>query len=59
MRRCTPNFCQDLGEASELTTNARVDSALHLNRKHTTMNYALQKFAFNLYLVGAVHGQTT
>ena len=29
VRRCAPNFCQDLGEASELTTNAqRVASAL-------------------------------
>ena len=36
MRRCAPNFCQDLGEASELTTNAqRVASALHVYRAHT------------------------
>ena len=36
MRRCAPNFCQDFGEASELTTNAqRVASALHVYRAHT------------------------
>ena len=36
MRRCAPNFCQELGEASELTTNAqRVASALHVYRAHT------------------------
>ena len=36
MRRCAPNFCQDLGEASELTTNAhRVASALRVYRAHT------------------------
>ena len=35
MRRCAPNFCQDLEEASELTTNAqRVASALHAYRAH-------------------------
>ena len=35
MRRCAPN-CQDLGEASELTTNAqRVASALRVYRAHT------------------------
>ena len=34
MRRCAPNFCQDLGEASELATNAqRVASALHVYRR--------------------------
>ena len=36
MRRCAPNFCQDLGEASELITNAqRVASALRVYRAHT------------------------
>ena len=36
VRRCAPNFCQDLGEASELTTNAqRAASALRVYRAHT------------------------
>ena len=36
MRRCASNFCQDLREASELTTNAlRVASALDVYSAHT------------------------
>ena len=36
VRRCAPNFCQDLGEASELTTNAqRAATALRVYRAHT------------------------
>jgi hypothetical protein len=36
VRRCAPNFCHDVGETSELTTNARrVASALRVHRAHT------------------------
>ena len=35
MRQCGSNFCQALGEASDLTTNAHVASALDVYSAHT------------------------